>query len=288
MKDAMVKNFENKEFGEIRVVERNGEPWFVAADVCGIFGVTNNRNVTARLDDDEKGVSIVDTPGGKQNMTMVNEAGLYHILFTMEPNNARSVTDEKIANRIEKLKAFKRWITHDVIPSIRKTGGYVANDEIFIDTYLPFADDATKALFRATLHTINAQNKKIKEIEGKLEDVSLQNRVLSGEMLQWDEGPLLNALVRKYGNVACHDNFGKAWKDFYKELLYKHSIGLEQRKTLDINSNPSHKGMATYKYLTVEEFPLAIQAIVAMCVDVQVEIDDILKMHLRQQTQKAC
>lgn len=267
MKNTMVEIFENEQFGQVRVVERNGEPWFVAADVCRALEIGNSRQAIARLDADEKDVISNDTPGGEQQMSIVNEPGLYSLV---------------LGSRKPEARAFKRWITHEVIPSIRKTGGYVANDDLFINTYLPFADENTKALFRVTLHTINEQNKKIAEVEGKLEEVTLQNRVLSGEMLQWDEGPLLNALVRKYGNVACGDNFGKAWKAFYKELLYKHSIGLEQRKTLDVNNNPNHKNTATYKYLSVSEFPLAIQAIVAMCVDAHVDIDDILRMHLRE------
>ena len=92
--------------------------------MCKAFGVSNARNVTARLDDDEKGVHDADTLGGKQKLTIVNEAGLYHMLFTMEPNNARKTDSDEIEKRQEQLKAFKRWITHDVIPTIRKTGGW--------------------------------------------------------------------------------------------------------------------------------------------------------------------
>lgn len=118
--------FTNDAFGEVRTVVKDNEPWFVAADVCKSFGVANSRIVTARLDDDEKGVCDVDTLGGKQTVTIINEAGLYHALFTMEPKNARGISDEAINERIEKLKSFKRWITHEVIPSIRKHGAYMA------------------------------------------------------------------------------------------------------------------------------------------------------------------
>lgn len=118
--------FENPEFGKIRAIEQNGEPWFVLKDVCEAFGETNYRRVAARLDDDEKGVSQISTPGGNQNMTIVNEPGLYSALFTMQPEKARGVSDEYIENRIKQLKTFKRWITHEVLPSIRKTGTYNA------------------------------------------------------------------------------------------------------------------------------------------------------------------
>lgn len=116
---------------KVRVVERGGEPWFVAADVCSFFGVANGRSVVARLDEDEKGVCNVDTLGGRQKMSVVNEGGLYHMLFTMDPNMVRrgaSKTD--ISERAEALKRFKRWVTHDVIPSIRKHGAYMTTEAI--------------------------------------------------------------------------------------------------------------------------------------------------------------
>lgn len=106
---------------------KNGEPWFVLKDVCELFGEKNYRRVSSRLDDDEKGVSQISTPGGPQSMTIANESGLYHALFIMQPEKARGVSDEYIQARQEQLKAFKRYVTHDVLPSIRKTGVYSTN-----------------------------------------------------------------------------------------------------------------------------------------------------------------
>lgn len=117
--------FSNPEFGSIRTIKVNGEPWFVLKDVCEAFGETNYRRVASRLEDDEKGVSQISTPGGKQNMTIVNESGLYSALFAMQPEKARGVDNEYIVKRQTQLRQFKRWVTHDVLPSIRKTGGYM-------------------------------------------------------------------------------------------------------------------------------------------------------------------
>lgn len=127
--------FENPEFGKIRTLEADGDSWIVAADVCKAFGVSNGRNITARLDEDEKGVYSVDTLGGKQNVTFVNESGLYRMLLSMNPakSKARGVSDEEIARKQEQLKKFKRWVTHDVLPSIRRTGGYIAGQEKMTD-----------------------------------------------------------------------------------------------------------------------------------------------------------
>ena len=144
--------FENKDFGKVRTVTLNGAPWFVAADVCRALDIANSRDAVKRLDDDERGVVSTDTLGGVQEMTVVNESGLYSLV---------------LGSRKPEAKQFKRWITHEVIPTIRKTGGYVNNDELFVNTYLPNADDTTKALFRSTLETIRTQNAKLEEYKPK-------------------------------------------------------------------------------------------------------------------------
>ena len=113
-----------REGRQVRAVVVEGEPWFVAKDVCEYFGDTNYRRSTARLDEDEKGVSQIDTPGGAQAMTIVTEAGLYTLLFAMQPQKG-NVSDEQYEQRAGQIKTFKRWITHEVLPSIRKHGAYM-------------------------------------------------------------------------------------------------------------------------------------------------------------------
>lgn len=109
----------------LRTVEKDGELWWVLKDVCATFGVSNHHDVGARLDDDEKGeVEIADPIGRMQKMRTVNESGLYSALFTLQPNNARGVPPEIIEKRKRQLKDFKRWVTHEVLPSINHTGSY--------------------------------------------------------------------------------------------------------------------------------------------------------------------
>lgn len=97
-----------------------GDPWFVAADVCECLEIANNRDAMSRLDDDEKGVVLTDTPGGKQELVAINESGLYVLV---------------LGSRKKEAKPFKRWITHDVIPSIRKYHAYITEvDPSLIDT----------------------------------------------------------------------------------------------------------------------------------------------------------
>ena len=108
--------FQNPDFGQVRTITRDGEPWFVAADVCRALEI--DRTQIRRLDEDEKGVYSMQTPGGAQKMTIVNEPGLYSLV---------------LGSRKPEAKAFKRWITHEVIPAIRKTGQYSTKPIITID-----------------------------------------------------------------------------------------------------------------------------------------------------------
>ncbi|GHV08814.1 hypothetical protein FACS1894217_11870 [Clostridia bacterium] len=97
-----------------RTVQIEGETWWVLKDVCAVLGIKNNRDVAENLDEDEKGVAITDTLGGKQELNIINESGLYSLI---------------LRSRKPEAKEFKRWITHEVLPSIRKTGGY-GNSEV--------------------------------------------------------------------------------------------------------------------------------------------------------------
>ena len=109
-----LKIFENKQFGKVRVMEKGNEPWFIAKDVCDVLEIKNSRDAFARLDEDEKGVGSIDTLGGKQDLQIINEYGLYSLV---------------LGSRKKEAKEFKRWITHEVLPSIRKHGMY-AKDEL--------------------------------------------------------------------------------------------------------------------------------------------------------------
>lgn len=93
----------------VRIVMCGDEPWFVAADVCDALTISNSRMALDRLDDDEKGVSSIDTPGGKQELSIINESGLYSLILT---------------SRKPEAKKFKKWVTSEVLPTLRKAGRY--------------------------------------------------------------------------------------------------------------------------------------------------------------------
>ena len=108
MNDIQVFDFEDN---AVRVIEKDGEPWFVAADVARVLDIQNVRQNLNDLDDDEKGVYNTYTPGGPQEMRVINESGLYNLIFR---------------SRKPEAKKFRKWVTAEVLPSIRKTGMYVA------------------------------------------------------------------------------------------------------------------------------------------------------------------
>lgn len=112
MENKQLQVFKNPEFGEIRVVEKDGEPWFVAVDVCDILGLSNPTIAVSRLDKDERAKFNLGRQG---DSTIVNEPGLYTLI---------------LGSRKPEAKAFKRWITHDIIPAIRKYGAYMTPEKL--------------------------------------------------------------------------------------------------------------------------------------------------------------
>ena len=110
-----IQVFTSQHFGRVRVVMREGEPWFIASDVCRALEVGNNRQALSRLDEDEKGVILNDTLGGKQSMAVVSEPGLYALV---------------LGSRKPEAQSFRRWITHEVLPAIRQEGAYLTPERL--------------------------------------------------------------------------------------------------------------------------------------------------------------
>lgn len=132
---TVFKNLVHPEFGELRTVEIDGEPWFVGKDVCIIFNDTNHNRSLGRIDsEDKKILPLKDSLGRTQKATFINESGLYALLFAMQPQKANNdgVSDAypiEVQTRIQKLHDFKHWVTSEVLPSIRKNGAYIRNQE---------------------------------------------------------------------------------------------------------------------------------------------------------------
>lgn len=112
MNKLQVFSFEGK---EVRTIQKNGEPWWVLKDICDVLEIGNSRDVTARLDEDEKGVDNIDTLGGRQELTVISESGLYNVI---------------LLSRKPEAKQFKRWVTHEVLPQIRRHGAYLTTAKL--------------------------------------------------------------------------------------------------------------------------------------------------------------
>lgn len=140
-----IEVFENPIFGQFRMVMVDDEPMFCLIDVCRALEIKNAADVAKRLDEDE--LTRLNLGGRAGESNFITESGLYAVIVRSDKPNARK---------------FRKWVTSEVLPTIRKTGGYVNNDELFISTYLPYADENTKLIFSQTLKTVREQNETIK------------------------------------------------------------------------------------------------------------------------------
>ena len=131
-----LKIFNNEEFGQVRTIVINNEPWFLGKDICTVFGDKNHNRSLGRVDNiDKREEGILDSLGRKQTAIFINESGLYSLLFSMQPqkSNNDGVTDAypiEVQNRIDRLHKFKHWVTSDVLPSIRRHGIYATDNVI--------------------------------------------------------------------------------------------------------------------------------------------------------------
>ena len=175
--------FSKDEFGAVRAVTLGGEPWFVAADVCRALGLGNSSQAIAKLDDDEKSGVIISDPHGREQVTrFISESGLYALV---------------LSSRKPEAKAFKRWITHEVIPAIRKTGGYIAGQETMDDDQL-----LANALMVAQ-RKIAERNKQLEAANEKIKADA--PKVLFAETVQKAEGDILVRQLARLMNQRGYD-----------------------------------------------------------------------------------
>ncbi|GGA02430.1 Bro-N domain-containing protein [Okeania sp. KiyG1] len=145
----------NFQESEVRIVIIDNEPCFVAKDLCNVLGINNHIDAVSRLDDDERGSVLVDTPGGNQVMSIVSESGMYSLV---------------LKSRKKQAKVFKKWITSEVLPSIRKTGQYS------IEQKIPTTGDVLQAMVSA-----------FKQHEQRLSVIEQENIILKQQLAEQQE-----------------------------------------------------------------------------------------------------
>lgn len=227
---------------QIRVVEKDGQPWFVAKDVCEIIGLSQVSRAMDRLDDDERGLVKVTHPQNPEKtleVNAVNESGLYQLIIASNKPEART---------------FRKWITSEVLPTIRKTGGYVADDDAFIATYLPYADEQTKATFRATLALVRKQNEQIAAMRPKAEyfDALVDRNLLTNfrdtaKELRIRQTDFINWLLDK--RYLYRDQKGKLkpYAQFVPELFQLKEWARGEKA--DVQTLVTPKGRETFRLL---------------------------------------
>ena len=200
-----IQLFQNDQFGQVRVIERDGEPWFVAKDVCECLSLSDTAKSCERLDDDEKGTNSIRTPGGYQDMIIISEPGLYSLVLRSNKPEA---------------KLFKRWITHDVIPSIRKTGAYQLAPKSYAEALRALANEVEQKelaiaqrdeAIRTKYHFVEGRDA---EMCGRVGGLTAQNERLReqiGDATNWKQAKAIPWL-RKYFDTRNNGFFAQLGK----------------------------------------------------------------------------
>lgn len=216
---SQTNRFTSEEFGEVRTVIINGEPWFVGKDVAVALGYKDTSDALKKhVDVEDKLTRQFADSGQSRKMYIVNESGLYSLI---------------LSGKLDSAKRFKRWVTSEVLPTIRKTGSYVLNDELFISEYLPFADDTTKLLFQTTLQTIRSQNNLLIEKQKELDYRQEVIYNLTDEITVSDKRQILNRIMRHHNG-----EFQDRWYLLYREFDNKYNMNVNRKLE---NYNKKHK-----------------------------------------------
>lgn len=203
----------NYESSEVRTVQVNGEPWFVLADVCKVLEISNSRNISSRLEPDEKGVTLVDTLGGTQQMTIINESGLYTVILRSDKPQA---------------KPFRKWVTSEVLPSIRKHGSYSVQSQ--------FADLSPQLQVLIQMETRQKQIE-ARQVEQATALAGLEQKlqntceVIALDKTAWrkDSEHLINKIARATGEG--YGGIRLVYEEIYRSIESRAGVSLNTRLT---------------------------------------------------------
>lgn len=209
--------FKSPDFGQVRTIQQNGEPWFIGKDVAEILGYKKPENAIAvHVDDEDKTTTLIQGTGSnyKSNAVIINESGLYSLI---------------LSSKMPKAKEFKRWVTSEVIPAIRKTGGYIAGSENMTD-----AEIMAKAVLVAQ-STIRQRDQRIKELESDV--AAAKPKVLFADAVSASDSTILIGDLAKILKQNGHPIGQKRLFNWMREQGY-----LIKRAGADYNS-PTQRAM---------------------------------------------
>jgi len=253
-----VKLFKFEEMNiEISTVSIDGIPYFIAKYITDALGYKNPpKAVKDHVDEEDKLTERIVMSGQNRNVTLINESGLYSLI---------------LKSKQEEAKKFKRWVTSEVLPTIRKTGGYVSNEQSFIDMYLPFADESTKLMFGQTLEVVRQQNEKLKQQEKEIKYKAEVIEGLTDEISLADKRQLINKVVRSAGTV----NIKNRWTELYKEFDMKYKMNTSLRMN---NYNENNKPKVKNKIDYIDKVEDMISELYEIaCKLYEVDIDKLVK-----------
>lgn len=244
--------FKNEEFGEVRTIMLDDKPYFMASDIAKALGYARPNDAVSRHC---RATVKHSTPisGKIQKVNFIPEGDMYRLIAH---------------SKLPSAERFESWIFDEVLPTIRRTGGYINNVDLMVNTYFSDIPDDQKVLVKGLMTNIAA-------LQNKNSALNNENDLLAQKNLEWADRPLINALVRAYA-TSVGNNFAKAWNDFKKELLYKHSINLNSRITNYLNTSGKKTKPKTLDMLDDSEISSAISTIVSLCRENEVDIDYLL------------
>lgn len=246
-----IKIFKNPEFGEIRTVMVNGEPWLVGKDVAQALGYKEpTKAAREKVDPEDRGVSKIDTPSGVQEMTIINESGLYSLV---------------LSSKLPTAKKFKRWVTSEVLPSIRKHGAYMTPETIEKVLYDPdfiiqLATDLKKERARsyammteaALLNMeLDAQQYKVDFFDALVDSGTLHSLRETAKLLEVPEKTFIRWLIQD--KFLYRDSGGKllpcAGRDTKDGLFAVKEVGNAEKNWFGTQTFVTPKGLVTFNLL---------------------------------------
>lgn len=258
-----VQLFENTEFGELTVLTfEDGEDivWFIGKEVTTLLGYSNTRDALKKHVDDEDKNTVAIRDGnqkGNPNKVIINESGLYSLI---------------LSSKLPSAKKFKRWVTSEVLPSIRKHGAYLTQETALELLNDPEQRDKMLSYFAQGIldrdKIIEEKNKMIDGLTTSNNELALTNAALAEKVTTWDDRRILNALVRSYANNRCSGEMQVAWNYFYKQINYALGINIWNRKS------PTAK--SRLDLLTEDELKSAVSVVAALCEHADLNVGKII------------
>ena len=259
-----VQIFESAEFGKIRTVEIDGEVWFYGNDVARVLGYKDpSKSIRQHVDQEDRKTldfasfgRIVPELWERQydlsNKVVINESGVYSLIFR---------------SALPIAKKFKRYVTNEILPSVRKHGAYMT-DEVIKQSLL----EPDFIIKLATQLKTEREEKNKLLIENN--EYKAVNAALVQEIYTWEDRKILNFLVARYAGVVYHKDHANAWKVFYSNMFHKYGVNINSRETRAEKKLPTK-----LDYLTPEEITNGIKLMISMCEYDNVRIGDIIEQH---------